>query len=124
MLQVRLSRTRSDTRTPVIAAARLPFAALTVIAALLAGACRGDDGGGALEDNLIRPGVTAINEATSLACNADRTALETALETYELLQGEPAADQDALVAAGYLRSPSALFDVTDGALSAVDPGCR
>ena len=86
-------------------------------------ACGGDDGGGVIEDNLIRPGITAMNQASDLACNADRAALTMALETFEIMQGDPATDQAALIGAGYLREPSTLHEVVDGQIQPIDPGC-
>jgi hypothetical protein len=96
-------------------------------AVLLLGLCVGSsctgDGGGPIEDNLIRPGITAMDQASVLACNADKAALTMALETYEIMQGDPAADQTALIEAGYLREPSTLYEVVDGQIQPIDPAC-
>ncbi len=103
MLQVRL--------TPLV----------VILGAVALSAC--SDGGGVIEDNVIQPGVTAMNQATDLACSADRAALTSALETYEIMQGEPAIDQTALIQAGYLREASSLYQVVDGQIQPVDPNC-
>ena len=91
------------------------FAALALIA--------GCSEGGPLEENVVRPGITAIQQASELACNSDASSLRTAMEAYELLEGVPAADEGALVAAEYLRHESDLWDIADGRLVPVDPGC-
>jgi hypothetical protein len=96
---------------------------MLILGVLIVSACGGDDGGGVIEDNLIRPGITAMNQASDLACNADRAALTMALETYEIVKGDPAVDQAALVEAGFLREPSTLHEVVDGQIRPVDPGC-
>jgi len=83
----------------------------------------GGDGGGVIEENVIRPGITAMNQASEFACDADKAALTMALETYEIMQGESAIDQTALIEAGYLREASTLYEVVDGQPRPVDPGC-
>jgi hypothetical protein len=47
--------------------------------------------------------------AGPVTCDASRTALETALATYELQYGEPAQSQQALVDAGLLDEPVEAF---------------
>lgn len=96
--------------------------ALVVASLVLIGGC--GDGEGAIEENVVRPGVTAMENASALSCEADAAALRQALESYEMLEGSAAVDEAALVAAQYLREQSELFDVVDGQLVAVDPGCK
>ena len=94
-------------------------------AALLLTACAGVDGTerGAIRENVVEPGITAIDDARQLACGADASALRTALESYELLEGDPAPDEAALVSEGYLRSETDSWDVVDGRIVASDPAC-
>ncbi len=113
MLQVRLT-------AAVTCSIRLTLFSALSVAAL--SAC-GGDGGGVIEDNLIRPGITAMNQASDLACNADKAALTMALETYGIMEGAPAIDQTALIEAGYLREASTLYEVVDGQIQPIDPGC-
>ena len=96
-------------------------AGLLVVAACSGGDDAGD--GGAIRENVVEPGVTAIEEASALACGADVDIVSTALQSYEMLEGSPAADETALVDAGYLREPSELVDVVEGRIVAQDPGC-
>ena len=100
-----------------------PFVRVFPILLLGCGAVVACGGDGVIEDNLIRPGITAMNQASDLACNADRAALTMALETFEIMQGDPATDQAALIEAGYLREPSTLHEVVDGQIQPTDPGC-
>ena len=97
---------------------RLTLAALA--AAALLTACSGADGtdGGAIRENVIEPGITAIDESSGLACGSEASSFRTALEAYELVEGEPAADEQALIDAGLLRAESELWDVIDGRLVA------
>lgn len=94
-------------------------------ASLVSSACAGVDGtdGGVIRENVVEPGITAIGESRELACGADATAFRTAMDAYELFEGEPAPDETALVDAGFLRSGSELWDVVDGRLVAQDPAC-
>lgn len=94
------------------------------VGALVLTACSGGDGeGGVIEENVVRPGITAIDDASALACDGDVQAVGAALQSYEMLEGSPAADEQALVDAGYLRSPSELVDVVDGQVVAQNPDC-
>jgi hypothetical protein len=99
---------------------------LMAVGAVALTACGGGDGegtGGVIEENVVRPGITAIDDASALSCDADVRALDAALQSYEMLEGSPAPDEQALVDAGYLRSPSDLVDVVGGLIVAQDPGC-
>jgi len=100
---------------------------LTVVAsatALLA-ACTGADGteGGVVRENVIEPGITAVEDASAVACGSEASSFRTALEAYEVIEGEPAADEQALIDAGLLRAESELWDVVDGRLVADDAAC-
>jgi hypothetical protein len=60
------------------------------------------------------PGI--FDQTNSLACDADRVALGTAIETFIALEGRPPADETELVGL-YIREPSVMFDIaTDGTL--------
>ena len=100
---------------------RLTVAATAAIALLTA--CAGADGTGAIRENVIEPGITAIDDASTLACGSEASSFRTALETYEVLEGMPAPDEQALIDAGLLRAESELWDVVDGELIAQDLGC-
>lgn len=103
---------------------RLRLASLTLAAFVVAAGCAGADGTerGAIREAVIEPGITAIAQASELACNSDAATLRTALETYELLAGLPAPDESVLVGE-FLREESDLWDIVDGQLVPVDPGC-
>jgi hypothetical protein len=103
---------------------------LTAAAAIAAGvlvlvSCASADGtdGGVIRENVVEPGITAIEEARTLSCDADAQTLQTALDLYEVTEGEPAPDEAALVTAGFLREESQAWDVVDGALVAQDASC-
>lgn len=102
---------------------RLTLAAATAV--VLSTACAGVDGTerGAIRENVIEPGITAIDDASTQACGSEASSFRTALEAYEIVEGEPAADEQALIDAGLLRAESELWDVVDGRLVAEDPGC-
>lgn len=103
------------------------LSAAGVAAVLFTGsACAGVDGTetGAIRENVIEPGITAMEQADALACTADAKTLQTAMEAYEILQGEPAPDEAALVVGQMIREESALWDIVDGTIVAVpDSGC-
>lgn len=94
--------------------------------AVLAACGGGDDGdgGGAIEENVVEPGITAIDDATRLACDGDADTLRAAIEQFELLEGSTPDSEAALVATGYLKEESERFDVVDGRLEAVDQACK
>ena len=104
---------------------RLNHVALSVAGVLVLAACAGVDGTerGAIRENVIEPGISAIDESRTLACGADAATLRTALEAYELIEGEPAPDESALVTEGFLRDESDAWDVTDGQIVSQDPQC-
>ncbi len=98
---------------------------ITTAALVFAAGCAGADGTdrGAIRENVIEPGITAIDDSSELACNADAAAVRTALDAYELLEGQPAPDEASLVVGEFLREESELWDVIDGELVPVDPAC-
>ncbi len=104
---------------------RLSAFAITATAVLLIAGCANADGTdrGAIRENVIEPGITAIQQASEQACNQDAATLRTAMETYELLEGAPAPDESALVGE-YIRTASDLWDIEDGKLVPIDPGCE
>ena len=99
---------------------------LTQFLACMAGigllaACTGD--GGAIRDNVIEPGITALNESKALACNGDAETIGVAMQAYELLESKPAADEATLVASQFLREESELWNISNGQLVAEHPDC-
>lgn len=93
---------------------------LLAVAALATAACSG----GAIEENVVRPGITAITEdAPDAACAVNAGVLRAAIESYTLLEGDPPRDEQALVDAGYLRETTTDWDVVDGELVAENPAC-
>jgi hypothetical protein len=74
-------------------------------------------------EQLERTGVTAIEQASALACSQDAETLQQAIQFYTELEGKPPADEAALVADGNLREPSKLYDVVNGQIVPTDPGC-
>lgn len=97
--------------------------ALTLAVGLAA--CGGADGtsDGAIRENVIEPGITAIDEADEFACDTDRRTLDTAVEAYQALTGDPAPDEATLVEAGIIREQSDLWDVVDGEVVAQVSAC-
>jgi hypothetical protein len=76
-----------------------------------------------IEDVVVRPGITAIQEARDDACGLNARTLRTALDAYEMLEDEPAPDEQALIDAGFLRETTSDWDVVDGELIAENPAC-
>jgi hypothetical protein len=103
-----------------------PLLAISMVVGLV-GCSDGDgsgDASGALEENVVAPGITAIDESTAIACETDANILRTALESFELIEGSPAESEEALLATGYLTDESELFDVVDGQVIAVAASCK
>ena len=72
----------------------------------------------------IEQGIGAIDQSRVLACDADRTTLEAAIEAYSTLEGEPPANEAALVG-DWIREESGLYDVENGVVVPVpESGCE
>lgn len=94
---------------------------LLAVAAIVVAAC---SEGGAIEENVVRPGITAITEdAPEAACTSNAAVLRSAIDAYQLLEDGPPPDEQALVDAGYLRERTSDWDVVDGELVAENPAC-
>jgi hypothetical protein len=63
----------------------------------------------------VRPG-------QAVACSTDRATVEAAVVLFTQLQGHPPANQNELISAGFLRSPSTLHDVRGGQVVGIG-GC-
>ncbi len=102
---------------------RLTLPGLVALAVVVPSAC-GDESGGAIEDNVVRPGVTALQNAENVTCAVNRDALLDAIDLYEVLNaGESPADEAALVEAELLRAETSDWDIVDGELVAENPAC-
>jgi hypothetical protein len=99
----------------------ITVAAGTIGFGVLAAGCSGSDG--AIADNVIEPGITAIDNAKVLTCDQDLRTLGAAVQAYSMLEGVPPADEAALVDGHYLREGSDSWDVVDGQIVAADPQC-
>lgn len=104
---------------------RSRLTAVTAVSVLLVSACAGADGsdGGGLRENVIEPGLEAIDDSKVQSCEVEASSFRTALEIYEITVGDPAPNEAALVEAGQLREESELWDVVDGRLVAQDAAC-
>jgi hypothetical protein len=95
----------------------------SLVAAVAAAAALAACGDGKPIEKLERTGVTAIEQASALACDADAETLRTAIEIYTELEGHPPPDEAALVTAQYVREPSKLYDVVNGQVVPVAVDC-
>ncbi|MEO6651586.1 MAG: hypothetical protein ABIP17_02910 [Ilumatobacteraceae bacterium] len=95
------------------------------LAAVVLPACAGVDGTerGAIRENVIEPGITAMDQSRELACGTDARTLQTALDAYAALEGSPAPDEAALIASGFLREESPAWDVSGGILVPQSDSC-
>ena len=91
-----------------------------VAAAAVLAAC---GGGGPIEENVVRPGITAMEQASALACSSDAQVLDQAIQIYTELEGDPPPDEAALIAAGFLREESTLHDVVNGQVVPIAVDC-
>jgi hypothetical protein len=97
---------------------------MALVLAVVVAACGGDDdSGGVIEEAVVRPGITAMEQASALACSSDAQTITVAIESYTMLEGDPPPDEAALIAAQYVREDSQLWDVANGQLVAVAPEC-
>lgn len=98
-------------RTLIASVATLGFGALT--------AC----GSNSAAEVIVKPGITAIDQSSALACDSDRLTLQTAIDNFTLLNVDPPAAESDLVP-DWLRSESQLFDLVDGqVIPAAGSGC-
>ncbi len=72
---------------------------------------------------VVKPGISAIAQSSSLACDADLSTLQAAYDNFTLLNaGPPAAESD--LVPDWLRSESQLYDIVGGqVVPAPDSGC-
>jgi hypothetical protein len=67
------------------------------------------------DDAVVVQPAGVIDEVTLQACMRERANLDQVLQTYELLEGAPPANEADLVP-NYLRAESVLYDLADGAV--------
>jgi hypothetical protein len=66
-------------------------------------------------DVIVEPGITAIDQSSALACDADLLSLQNAMEYFALLNaGPPTAESD--LVPDWLRSESEFYDLVDGVI--------
>jgi hypothetical protein len=76
------------------------------------------------QPDAVQPaGGAGIAAAKRVACQADKTSMQQAIDAYTGLEGDKPADEQALIAKGYLKQLSAYWDVKDGVLVPQDPAC-
>jgi hypothetical protein len=82
----------------------------------------GDDNGAGGIAGAVEVAAGALGDADVAACSIDHQTIQTAVETYELLNGALPASQQELVDAQLIREPSMRFEISpDGAVVA-SPG--
>lgn len=79
-------------------------------------------GGDEIENAVVRPGITAIEDARSETCAANASILRQAIDTYTILEGEPPVDEAALVP-DFIREETTDWDIVDGEVVAENPAC-
>ena len=94
--------------------------AAVAVGVLLLSAC--GKGSRPIENNVVRPGITAIEQSKTLACSNDQQALQQAIDNYTVLEGGPPPDQAALVP-NYLHEASKLYDVVNGQIVPIAVDC-
>ena len=81
------------------------------------------DGGDEIQDAVVEPGITALDDAGSASCAVNQTTLRVAIDAYTVLEGRPPPDEAALVEAQFLREETTDWDVVDGEIVAENPAC-
>lgn len=79
------------------------------------------DGVGSLGD-AVAVVAAAPGQADAVACDVDRTTMQTATDAYEVLNGALPTSEDDLVTGQLIREPSPRFDITADGLIVPAPG--
>ncbi len=79
------------------------------------------DGVGSIGD-AVEVAAGAPGEAETAACTIDRQTLESAVETYELLNGALPTSQQELLDTQMIREPSVRYEVSDDGVVVAAPG--
>ena len=95
------------------------IASVTTLGCGVLGGCGSNSPG----EVVIEPGITAIREASALACSSDLGNLQLAIEAFTTLNAAPPTAESELVP-DWLRAESELYDLVDGQIvPAADSGC-
>ncbi len=78
-------------------------------------------GGGGI-GGAVEVAAGALGDADVAACSLDHQTIQTAVETYELLNGELPASQQELVDAQLIREPSVRFEISPEGAVVASPG--
>ncbi len=78
-------------------------------------------GAGSIGD-AVEVAAGALGDADVAACSVDHQTIQTAVDTYELLNGELPASQQELVDAQLIREPSVRFEISSEGAVVAPPG--
>ena len=82
----------------------------------------GDGNGAGGIAGAVEVAAGALGDADVAACSVDRQAIQTAVETYELLNGALPASQQELIDAQLIREPSVRFEISPEGAVVASPG--
>ena len=82
----------------------------------------GDGNGAGGIAGAVEVAAGALGDADVAACSVDRQAIQTAVETYELLNGAQPASQQELIDAQLIREPSVRFAISPEGAVVASPG--
>jgi hypothetical protein len=83
---------------------------------------QGDDANAGGIAGAVEAAAGALDDADVAACSIDHQTIQTAVETYELLNGVLPASQQELVEAQLIREPSVRFEISPEGAVVASPG--